>query len=207
MSNKHSPETHSPETEDAPFDWEKHLRWLAPVTAGILIVATAFMWVQTKNENLRTEVMQAYTMASTADELTTLAEAYPGEPEAPLARLQAGAMLYDEGEFEQAQTQYTLFLEQFPSHPMKDNAQWGIWMTQEALGDLDAALAGFRSIEQADLLYPQALLGQARILEKQQDAGAARKIYTEVQAEFPQSSWAEQAKVFSERLGFSAAAE
>ncbi|MDF3127627.1 outer membrane protein assembly factor BamD [Kiritimatiellaeota bacterium B1221] len=200
MSNKHIAESHEQASKEVQLDWEKHLRWLAPATAVILLAATLFMWTQGKSDSLRVEVMQAYTLASTAEELQVLAEAYPGEPEAPLALLQAGAMFYNEGEFEKAKAQYELFQTNYSQHILSDNAQWGIWMSEEALDNLDSALEGFRSVEPGEILFPQALLGQARILEKQQQNEAALELYATLQADFPQSSWAEQARVFSERL-------
>ncbi len=200
MSNKHIAESHEQASKEVQLDWEKHLRWLAPATAVILLAATFFMWTQGKSDSLRLEVMQAYTLASSAEELQVLAEAYPDEPEAPLARLQAGALLYNDGEFEQAKAQYELFQQNYATHILSDNAQWGIWMSEEALGNLDAALEGFRSVEAGEILYPQALLGQARILEKKQEGEAALELYATLQEDFPQSNWAEQARVFSDRL-------
>lgn len=200
MSN--TPTAHKPhaETEEPQLNWEKHLRWLAPVTAGILIVATIFMWSQGKKTNLRSEVMQAYSLAGSAEDLQTVADAYPDEPEAPMARLQAGALFYNKGDYSAALAQYDQFLKGYPSHPMYDNALWGKWMSQEALGNLEEALTGFRSVKENALLYPQALMGQARILEKQGNKEGALTLYTQIQEMDPESSWAEQARVFADRV-------
>lgn len=200
MSNQlsaHKPHHDSPEPKP---DWEKHLRWLTPVTAVILIAATVFMWTQGRQTNLRSEVLSAYTLANTAQELQTVADAYPDETEAPLARLQAGAMYYNEGDFEAALAQYELFLKAYATHPMHENAQWGKWMSQEALGSLDEAMAGFQSITEDSLVYPQALLGQARIFEKKGQNEEALGLYTRIQEMNPQSSWAEQARVFADQV-------
>jgi len=200
MSNTSSTADPTNKTEDAPLNWEKHLQWLAPVTALILIATTAIMWIKGKETNVRVEVMQAYTLATTAEELQILADAYPDEPEAPLARLQAASMLYNDGEFEKALADYRLFLERHATHPMADNAQWGTWMCQEGLGNLEEALEGFRTVTEEQILYPQSLLGQARILEKQNQPEAALEIYATLQEDFPESSFSEQARIFSQQI-------
>ncbi|MGA0368695.1 MAG: tetratricopeptide repeat protein [Kiritimatiellia bacterium] len=200
MSNSPKISSAAHETDEPTLNWEKHLRWLAPVTALILLATTGIMWSKGRESSVRVDVMRAYAQAVTAEDLQILADAFPGEPEAPLARLQAASMLYNDGEFERALADYSLFLKQHPGHPMADNAQWGYWMCQEAMGNLDEAMEGFRSVTEDQLLYPQALMGQARILEKQGQPDAALAIYEKLQENDPQSSWAEQARVFSERL-------
>jgi len=198
MSNNHTPVPHK-ESAEPTLNWEKHLRWFAPLTAVILIAATAFMWMQGKSTSIRSEVLQAYAQATTADALVAVADAYPDQPEAPLARLQAAAMQFNEGEFEKALAEYEYFLLVFPSHAMANTAEWGSWMSQEAIGQLDEALAGFKSLTSTDLLYPQGLLGQARIMEKKGQTEDALVIYQTIQDEFSESNWAEQARVFAQR--------
>lgn len=200
MSNTPTAHQHHSDSPEPQVNWEKHLRWLAPVTAGILIAATLFMWTQGKKTNLRSEVLQAYSLAGSAQELQTVADAYPHESEAPMARLQAGALYYNEGDFEAALGQYDQFLSAYPAHPMHDNALWGKWMSQEALGQLDDAMTGFQSVKESALLYPQALMSQARILEKQGKNDEALALYTRIQEMDPESSWAEQARVFADRV-------
>lgn len=198
MSNNQAPVPHS-ENEEPTLDWEKHLRWFAPLTAFILIAATVFMWTQSRSTNVRSEALQAFISSSTADQLQTVAEAYPDQPEASLASLQAGGVLYRDGAFEKALSQYERFLANYPSHAMVPHANWGKWMSQESLGELEAALQGYKSLSEEDLFYPQALLGQARIMEKQNRTPEAQDIYGRIQEEFPDSNWAEQAQIFSQR--------
>lgn len=202
MSASPSP-THSASasSSDSPtVDWEKYLRWSAPIIAIILIVATLFIWKQGRETTLRTEVLNAYTQADSAEALAGISEVYTNQPEAPLALLQAASLYYNDGEFESAHDLYTRFQSLYPSHALIDHATWGAWMSTEALGDLDAALKGFQSITSGQLLYPQALLGQARIHEKQSEAEKALSLYDQIKQDFPDSAWAEQARVFHDQL-------
>ncbi|MEX2607094.1 MAG: tetratricopeptide repeat protein [Kiritimatiellia bacterium] len=202
MSASTSP-THSPSTstpDSPPVDWGKHLRWGAPLLAVFLIALTLFMWKQGNKTTLRTEVLNAYTRADSAEALAAISEVYTDQPEAPLALLQAASLHYNDGDFESAQELYMRFQSLYPSHVLIEHATWGVWMGAEALGDLDAALQGFQSITEEQLLYPQALLGQARIHEKQSNAEKALALYEQIQKDFPDSAWAEQARVFSDHL-------
>jgi outer membrane protein assembly factor BamD (BamD/ComL family) len=196
----HTPSTSKTTSEQSEVKLEQHLLWLAPLTAVILVVASLFMWKQSRNTQFRDEVLNAYTQASTADELAALSEVYPDQPEAPLALLQAAALQYNESEFEAAKSFYARFEALYPAHPLLNNATWGKWMSGEALGELDEALEGFQSISSEQILYPQAVLGQARIHEKQSHPDEAFELYTLILEEFPDSAWAEQARVFSDQL-------
>lgn len=195
------PKSEKSETDTPAFNWEKHLRWLSPLIAVILIAVTLYMWKQGRETNLRTEVLNAYTQARSAEALAAISEVYTDQPEAPLALLQAASLRFNDGEHESAQDLYARFQTLYPSHALIDHADWGGWMSAEALGDLDAALKGFTSVSENQLLYPQALLGQARIHEKQSNPEEALALYTQIQEEFPNSAWAEQARVFGDRLG------
>jgi len=186
--------------------WDRHVRWLAPVSIGILVLATVFIWWQGQQRNSRIQVFQAYMDASSpveplpaaeqATQLQNVALAYPNEPEAPMALIQAGALLFNEGDYEGALALYEQFLEEYPQHPLKENPAWGALHCQEALGNLDAALAGFTAYTEDDLLYPQARLAVARIYEKRNQWTEARDLYETVLDTMPDTPWARQAEVF-----------
>lgn len=193
------PSKHSPsdaETEAPLIRWERHVRWLAPASVGILILATLFLWFQSRKTDIRTEVYQAYVSAGSPGELENVALAYPEQPEAPRARLQASALRYDEGDYESARVGYLAFLEQYPDHKLAGAARWGLLLSEEALGDLDVALEGYRAFGEEDLLYPQALLARARVLEKQNKLQEAKDLYLQVQKDFPETVWDAQAREF-----------
>lgn len=181
-------------------DWEKALKKILPVLTLVLVITAVYLWKQGKDSGLRSEVTQAYTMAQSADDLEAVAQAYPDQPEAPLALLQSAALRFNAREFEAAQTLYSSFLSLFPRHPLRENAEWGLWMCTEQLGDLDSALNGFKSVKEEALLYPQALLAQARIQEKQNNLQAALDLYQTIKETFPETPWFEQARVFGEQV-------
>jgi len=188
------------EPEEKSIDLDKLLKIIAPVTLGILVLSFAFLWFQNKDTGLRAEVAQAYSTAQTPESLEAIAEVYPEQPEAPLALLQAGSLQFNDGKFEAAHALYTSFIERYPSHPLLENAEWGIWMSTEQMGELDVAFEGFSSVREEQLLYPQALMGLARIHEKKNELEAALEVYSQIQDEFPETPWAEQARVFAEQV-------
>jgi tetratricopeptide (TPR) repeat protein len=185
---------------------DQHLRWLAPVSIGILLAATAFIWWQGQQKNEQVQVFQAYVEASSptenlgagdqADRLEAVALAYPDEPEAPMALIQAGALLFNEGNYERALEMYDRFLDRYPNHILKDNPAWGALHCKEALGDLDAALRGYAAYTRGDLLYPQARLSVARVYEKQEKWEQAREVYETIMNDLPDTPWAGQAEIF-----------
>jgi TolA-binding protein len=191
------------EPEETPVDLQNILKWASPLLTLVLVLSVGYLWVQNKDTGLRTEVAQAYSVAQSAEDLQAVAQAYPDQPEAPLALLQAAAMTFNDRDFETAQQTYQSFLTLYPDHPLRDNAEWGLWMCTEQLGDLDSALNGFNSVAEEDLLYPQALLAQARIQEKKESPEAALELYTQIQEDFPETPWSEQARVFGEQVELS----
>lgn len=191
------------EAEDPQVDLDQLLKWVTPAIAVILAVSLVFLWIRNQDTGLRSEVAQAYASAQTPEELQAVAQAYPDQPEAPLALLQSAALQFNERNFEASQQSYQSFLTLFPAHPLRENAEWGLWMNTEQLGDLESALNGFRSVTEDQLLYPQALLAQARIQEKLEHPEKALETYALLQESFPQTPWSEQARVFSEQVELS----
>jgi len=192
----HPTESHS---EDVEFDWQRHLRWLAPLSLAILILATVFLWLQSRRADVRIEAARAYSLASlsqSVEDLEAVAAAYPDQPEAPLALLQVGALQFNDGDYETAKRTYQSFIDLFRAHPLAENAAWGLLLSEESLGNLDFALEGYLKYDAEDLLYPEALLGRARIHEKQDRWEEAKKVYATIQSELPDTVWAQQAAQF-----------
>jgi len=202
MSNTPAP-VHAPsesEEQESILDLEKHLKWLTPVLAGILVLTAVYLWRQGQGTDLRAEVALAYATASSPEELEAIADVWPAQPEAPLALLQAASLRFNDREFAAAKVLYENFLTAYPTHPMRENAEWGVWMSAEGTGDLDTALTGFVSVTENQLLYPQALLAQARVQEQKDNPEAALALYTQVQESFPETPWSEQARVYTEQV-------
>lgn len=203
MADSKSPSPDSPTNEEHHIDLDGILKWLGPTIAGVLILSMLFIWQRNQGDGIRNEVSRAFTVARTAEDLEAVAQAYPDQPEAPMALLQSASQRFNNGEFENALTSYQSFLSLYAEHPLREYAEWGLWMTQEQQGQLDSALQGFRSVPEEALFIPQALLAQARVLEKQSKPSEAIEVYAKVQESFPETPWSEQARVFSQQASLS----
>jgi outer membrane protein assembly factor BamD (BamD/ComL family) len=206
----HTPKISAPKSTTSPNEelpqWDQYLRWLAPISAGILLAATAFMWWQGKNKAEQTTAATAYyeaafpseelSMTEQAEKLKEVASVFPDHASAPFALIQAASLLYNDGDYQGALDVCDEFLATYPTHPQKENPEWVRLHCQEVLGDLDAALAGYKAIATDDLLYPQAQLSIARIHEQKGEWAEAAAVYRKISEEFSGSPWGNQADVF-----------
>ena len=193
------------------------LKWIAPITLGILLVSTGFFWMNSKDDQDRTATFAAFTEASSRQEgesatdqalrLTEMANAYLGEPEAAMALMQAGSIFYNEGDYEASLKAYTLLQDEYAGQKLAANATWGVLHSKEELGELDAALKGYQAIGKDELFHPQSLLATARVLEKQMKWSDALAVYDQVKELYPESNWAGQADAFSQLVRLKAAEE
>ncbi|MCC5845291.1 MAG: tetratricopeptide repeat protein [Verrucomicrobia bacterium] len=178
---------------------EKLKQWGQWALMGIAVVflgISLFQWNRSRGEGLKQEIFMAYSTAFTPEALAQVVEAYPDAPEAALARIQMGGMYFREGEYEEALAVYDAFLQAHPRHLLASEVRFSRWMTLEALGRLDEAMEGFASVSEENLMYPQALFGQARIHEKQGRADLALPLYRLIEESFEDSAWAFQAEMF-----------
>jgi len=114
-------------------------------------------------------------------------------------------MHFRNGEYAEALKQYDAFLAAAPQHPLGEGARLGRLMSLEELGNLEEALLGFQGFDANSVLYPQALFGQARVLEKQEMLADAIAIYERIETTFADEVWAFQAEEFRKAAQLGAA--
>jgi TolA-binding protein len=99
-----------------------------------------------------------------------VADKYTGTPAGQRARLQAAAALFDNGSYQDAQTQFQKYLTDSPTGPFAATAALGLAASLEAQNKLDEAAADYQRVIS---LYPgsacvaQAEFGLGRITEGQ----------------------------------------
>lgn len=175
---------------------KKSGQWILLGVAGALLVVSIVQWRGRRQESLDLDVYQAYTEAYTIDALEQILAAFPERPEAPAARLQLGGMLFREGEFENALEAYDMFLLAHPRHPLREQARFGRAISLEELGRFDEAIEAYREFTGDDLLYPNALTGLARALERAGRTEESLPVYERIETEFADTFWAMQAEQF-----------
>jgi tetratricopeptide (TPR) repeat protein len=207
ITRKTDPTSKDSSPEEA--DLSPYLKWAAPATAVILLLSAGFFWMRSQEQQERLAAYQDYADASSRAEgesatdqalrLVEMAKAHIGTPEAALALIQAGSLFYNEGDYEAALDAYERMQAAYAGHELAENAAWGALHCKEELGDLEAALAGYRAVQADEVLHPRALLASARVLEKQQDWSGALSVYEQVLESYPDTAWSLQAEMFSQR--------
>ena len=165
--------------------------------AGALVIVTVFLGYKNKQAAKLGEASDLYWTARTPQELESIPEDYPKSPLAPLARLKAAKLYFDNGQYAQALNLYRDFQEQHPDHFMADTARMGEWHSREMLGQIQEALRSFARFaeEQPDhFLTPQAVLGHARCLETLGRHEEARAVYDLFLAAERHPAWTDAVK-------------
>lgn len=122
--------------------------------------------------------------------LKDLATKAPGSAAEVDGILLGAARLMREGKAAEAQAEYRRFLEIAPAgHPLRWAAREGLAFAVEAQGDLDAAIAEFKTLagEKGVFYRDMGLWHQGRVLERQGKTAEALEIYRQYIAEYPLS--------------------
>lgn len=104
------------------------------------------------------------------------------------AEVMVAARRMQEGKFAEAETTYRGFLDTVSAgHPLRWAAREGLGFAREAQGDLDGALAEFKTLagEKGVFYRDMGLWHQGRVLERQNKTDEALAIYRQYIAEFP----------------------
>lgn len=133
---------------------------------------------------------EAERAAAVEKALQDLAVKAPGSPAEIDGILLAAARMMREGKPAEAQAEYRRFLDAAGAgHPLRWAAREGLAFAVEAQGDLDAALAEFKTLagEKGVFYRDMGLWHQGRVLERQGKTDEALAIYRQYIAEYPLS--------------------
>ena len=136
---------------------------------------------------VKDEAARAAAVDEALKELATKAPGSAAEVDGILLR---AARLMRDGKAAEAQAEYRRFLEAAPAgHPLRWAAREGLAFAVEAQGDLDAALAEFKTLagEKGVFYRDMGLWHQGRVLERQGKTADALAIYRQYVAEYPLS--------------------
>jgi len=136
---------------------------------------------------VKDEVARAEAVDAALKELATKAPGSPAEVDGIL--LGAARMMRD-GKAAEAQVEFRRFLDTAAAgHPLRWAAREGLAFAIEAQGDLDAAIAEFKTLagEKGVFYRDMGLWHQGRVLERQGKTAEALAIYRQYIAEYPLS--------------------
>lgn len=108
--------------------------------------------------------------AQRASEFEQLAAKYVGTAAAQRARLQAAAILFDAGNYAEAQDQFQKFLNDSPSGFLAPTAELGLAAAAEAQNKLDVAAGAYQRVNTvfpSSTCVPEATFGLGRIAAQQ----------------------------------------
>jgi tetratricopeptide (TPR) repeat protein len=163
---------------------------------GLIIAAIIVGSVMLYQRKARLSREQSFTQLSVAGspaQLNEIVRQFPSSKAAELASFMAARAQYDSGNYAEADQIYTDFLKKYPKHFLAPATALGHIHCQEAVGQVDEALAAFQRFTKDNpsekALVTVARLGEARCLRqlgKLQDAVA---VYETLLLELPESEW------------------
>lgn len=166
------------------------------VLAGLVIAAVAIGSVMLYQHKARTGRERAFAqlaMASTASQFNEIVRQFPSTKAAEMASLMAARTQYDSGNYGDADQLYADFISRHPKHYMVPAATLGRLHCQEAIGQTEESLAGYRQfvkdypVETA--LGMLAKLGEARCLRVTGKLQEALSLYDQLLLEDAQGEW------------------
>lgn len=158
-----------------------------------VVVVVSVQIYQNKAARSREQAFNQLAAASSASQFNEIINQFPSTKAAEMASFMAARAQYDAGNYADADQLYADFIKAHPKHFLASAAQLGRSHCQEALGQLDEALAGFRRFAKDNpdetAFVTLARIGEARCLRQQGKLQEAVAVYDAILLEQPQSEW------------------
>ena len=132
--------------------------------------------------------------------LLAVAERHASAPAGQRALLLAAGALFQQGKFAEAKEKFQKFSSQYPASKVIPIAAYGVAACDDAMNNLDGALAGYQAVEQKypkDPVGTQAKLAIGVIQEAKNKPEEALKVYDQLAKVESRSLWSSEA--FSRR--------
>ncbi len=183
--------------------WIQHKRTLGLLFAVLviaLLVSVIFQFTQRKS---REASERAFASAKSVEDFQKVIAEYPRSVVAANAELMVAEKLRGEAKYDEAVAALRKFTDTHGQHPLVSGAWTSLAVTQEAQGNLDAALATYQRVATTyptSFSAPVALLAEARILKGQGKTEPAKRLYEEVVSQFGQTNFAREALMEMQKL-------
>lgn len=152
------------------------------------------------NENDRIERAQAYSAAESIEELDEVIAQYDGTIEAGNALLRKAGFLEDDDKGNEARTTLLTFLDSYPKHPRRDQAN--IILARMAVDEdnADEARRYFARVADESDLKPLAMLSLGDLEMQAGEYEKARRIYEDIPLEHIGNKWIPEATERMEQI-------
>ena len=170
---------------------KKQVVWGAGILVVVGVIASYYVWSEGEKEvsagdafsDAMTSAMPGRGQAESADAYLKVAADYHGTSAGARALLAAAGVLFTEGRFAEAQTQFQKFGSDYPESPFRTEAMLGVAACLDASGKADEAARAYKDLidrHPGDAVVTQAQFALARVYESQNKLKEARELYEEI---------------------------
>ena len=182
-----------------------HSRKLLVALAVVIALVAVFTALHLKKKKFEAQAGSSLVAAADIDSLRKVMADYAGTPAAETAVLFLAEKQLAAGDANGAAETLRAFLAKNAGHPLVSQARLALATALTRLGKTDEAgaeIATFLQETPTSPLAPLAMSMKAELAEKAGDTAAARKLYEETKASFPESTLGIMAESRAERVGF-----
>ncbi|MEO5804184.1 MAG: tetratricopeptide repeat protein [Verrucomicrobiota bacterium] len=205
------------------MDFDSFMAWLhfnrkrvaigAAIVAVMLIGVAIFIWKKNQNELDANDALFALpslvgasgrTNEVRSEDFAKVAHEYPKTRAAERAELLAAGILFTDGKYVEAQREFSKFMDERESSPLRAQAAIGVAASLEAQGKINEAVPKYQELiakYSGENIISPAKLTLARLLETQNKSEDALKLYDDLaRSQNPYDPWAAEAKERREQL-------
>lgn len=178
---------------------------IAAIAAVMIVLAVVFSINYAKNsETAQKQLFIAQQVAyggrtdAGLKQLTDVENNFTSRPEADFAIYTKGDIFFNQGKFKEAASEYEKILKRKTNADLLPYAAYSIAKCYQGLEDYDSAIIKLKDFITAwpdHFLCGQAYSSLAYVYQKKGDLSAARETYEKITVLFPDTGWAQEAKL------------
>jgi TolA-binding protein len=190
---------------------KKQVAWGAGILVVVGLIVSYYVWSQGEKEISAGEALSDAVAAAlpgggraeSADAYLKVATTHPGTSAGARALLAAAGVLFTQGKYAEAQTQFQKFGKDYLDSPFRSQAMLGEAASLDALAKPEEAARAYKKLidrHPGEIVVPQAKFALARIYESQNKLSEARALYEEISRVQSSSSLVNEAGIKAEEL-------
>ncbi|MDE1170861.1 MAG: tetratricopeptide repeat protein [Verrucomicrobium sp.] len=185
----------SPVFLDEPSSLRTPVLWaIAAILFVAVITGAVLLWRNTATDQKTAQFLNAAAAAPDNAARLALTKSHLSVPASAPELLALGGSFLKAGKLDQAEQAFTLFIQNFPRHPLIAGAQLGLAQVLAAQGKADDAIPLLQTIAAshetgAEGFQPAALLALAELRQAKKDLPGSRQALEELIAKYPGSAF------------------